>query len=79
MDLRKISNANGEITDYQTSEDELKVWFAIGEIVLYKWDNDLEPYTQFFYDEGIISLPCYDSEVFWMRVTEVDTLIPDRH
>ena len=55
------------------------MWFAIGEIVLYKWDNDLRPYTQFFYDEGIISLPCYDSEVFWMRVTEVDTLIPDRH
>ena len=79
MDLRKIANTNGEITDYQTNSDELEVWFNIGKVVRYTWESKMNGYTQYFMDPGVISLPCYGTEVFWMLVKEKDTLQSDLH
>ena len=45
MDLRKIANTNGEITDYASDSDELEVWFNIGKVVRYTWDSKMNEYT----------------------------------
>ncbi len=79
MHLRKIANTNGKITDYQSNADELDVWFNIGRVVRYTWRSNMQKWTQYFLDEGVISLPCYDTEVFWMLVKEEDDFTNDLH
>ena len=37
VDLESISNTNGVITDSQTQEDELFVWFGINADVMITW------------------------------------------
>ena len=41
VDLRSIHNSNGLITDYETPEDELSVWFGVGQSVLFTWKNTM--------------------------------------
>ena len=44
LDLIKIENSNGVITDYLSQEDELKVWLGVGDDILISWSNDIEPW-----------------------------------
>jgi len=44
VDLVSIANTNGQITDYQTPQDELSVWMGVDEDILYTWENTMTPW-----------------------------------
>lgn len=78
VDLRSIKNTNGVITDYESPEDELIVWFGVGEGVLYTWKNTMMENQERAFPKGVISLPCFYDEVFYIEVTEDDAFVSDK-
>ena len=78
VDLVSIANTNGQITDYQSKQDELSVWIGVDEDILFTWKNNMEPWQQYDFRPGFITVPCFNEGVFYIETTEIDEAISDK-
>ena len=78
VDLVSIANTNGQITDYQSAEDELSVWMGVGEDILFTWKNTMTPWQEYKFPDGFVTIPCFNDGVFYIETTEVDEAISDK-
>ena len=81
LDLIKVENTNGVITDYKTPEDEIKAMMGVGREVMLTWELEGFQPAQFyeFPHPGVLTMPCFrETGVFWLEVSEVDILVDDK-
>ena len=76
--LTSIENSNGAITDYQTNEDEIYTWFGVGEYFIFTYKNTFRRNQKRTIDERMISMPCFNADVFYIDMTEEDDLISEK-
>ena len=79
VELQSIHNSNGQITDYETPEDELSVWFGVGDSVLFTWKHTMEENQKREFPKGAITLPCFYDQVFYLELTELDVFINEQN
>ena len=71
-------NESGDLTDFASMEDELDVKIGAGEHSQYLLHQEFQHHTRHDFDRGVVSLPCLDSEVFYVEMTELDPDGQDR-
>ena len=78
IELQKIDNVNGVITDYETPQDELEVWLGLWDgSVIYKTQLDIRPWGSRSYPYGFLTIPCFDQETFYIQLIEKDTAVDE--
>ena len=71
VEVLEISN-DGVITDYETPEDEIYMFFGVGTYVFYEYQNDFRAGMAVEMPEKAMVLPCFYNEPFYFQVTEID-------
>lgn len=75
--LNSIRNT-GVITDYETNEDELSVWMGVGSDILYTWKSTMTANQERKFAPGLVTIPCFYDEVFYIEATEIDDFANDK-
>lgn len=75
VDLDAIKST--QITDYQTSEDELLIRMGVGDEFIFTLEHTIKKGQVWSFDRSV-RFPCYSSEVVWIQVTEIDGEVDDQ-
>ena len=71
--LQSIANTNGQITDFQSPEDELYVWMGVSRDVMITWNDTMRKYDTKSFTPGIVTFPCFHDSTLWIEMEEQDT------
>lgn len=78
VSLTSIKNTNGVITDYQTPEDEIYIWFGVSEYMIFTYRNNFKRDQEHMLADGDISIPCFHEAVFYIDMTEMDDFVNEK-
>ena len=77
VELLSIKNTNGVITDYESPEDELAVFFGVSSDVMIVWSDTMTIWQEHFFSSGIVTMPCFNESVLWIEIEEQDNSVTD--
>ena len=73
VDLLKIKNSNGVLTDYEDGYDSLAVWMGVSEDIMITYTDTIVEFEIKEFSRGIITMPCFNDSVLWVEIEEQDT------
>ena len=76
VEIESVKNT-GQITDYLSSGDEIKMSFGSSYLFYYTFEMDFSRYTTAKFPSGAISFPCLSSESLWIELKEIDLFVDD--